>query len=93
MKTYTIPALAFENEFTNLDWIGTYVDGLMASQGETAYGVIYEWDDDSSSKWPPVAVLRRRDGKWFRRPVLLSGRLRGNKVRWNGLTLGDEESM
>ena len=42
MKTYTIPALAFENEFTNLDWIGSYVDGLMASQEETAYGVIYE---------------------------------------------------
>lgn len=91
MKTYTIPALAFEHEFADLAWVGSYVDRLMTSNGETAYGVVYEWDDDANTGWPPVAVLRRRDGKWFRRPVLVTARVKQNRIRWNGLDLGDEE--
>lgn len=93
MKTYTIPALAFEHEFTNLAWVGSYVDRLMTSNEDTAYGVVYEWDEDGNSKWPPVAVLRRRDGNWFRRPVLVTARVKAKRMCWNGLDLGEEEPV
>jgi len=91
MNMYTIPALAFEHEFSNLAWLGSYVDRLMTSTGDTAYGVAYEWNDDANGKWPPVAVLRRRDGQWLRRPVLVTSDLKPSRMRWDSLDLGDEE--
>lgn len=92
MNIYTIPALAFEHQFSNLAWVGSYVDRLMISNGDTAYGVVYEWDDDANSDRPPVAVLRRQDGKWLRRPVLVTANKR-NHIRWKSLDLGHEEPV
>lgn len=91
MNIYTIPALSFEHQFANLAWVASYVDGLMTSSGDTAYGVVYEWNDDANSKWPPVAVLRRVHGKWFRRPVLVTSSVKPSRMRWACLDLGDEQ--
>jgi len=91
--SYSIPALSFENNFSDLAWVGSYVDGLMASSGDTSYGVIYEWDDDALVDWPPVAVLRRCDGKWLRRLVLVTASRGRGGINWNGLDLGEEEHV
>lgn len=72
MSVYTIPALAFEHEWANLVFVGSYVDGLIERTGDLDYAIVYEWDDNGPGDWPPVAVLARLDGKWWRREVLVT---------------------
>lgn len=72
MSFYSIPAMTMENEFTNLSWVGKYVDGLIEKTGDLDYAIVYEWDEDGPGKWPPVAVLARLDGRWWRRPVVVT---------------------
>jgi len=92
VSTYTIAELSFDNEFGDLAWVGKYVDSLMKSTGEAAYGVVYEWEDDNADRWPPYAVLTRRDGQWFRRRVLVSAKVKGTRLHFGGkLRLGEEE--
>lgn len=79
---YSLPALSNDNEFTDLAFVGRYVDGLFADTGNRDYLVVYEWDDESQvidddddaesvdvTDNPPDAVLLRIDGKWERQRV------------------------
>ena len=72
MSCYSIPAMSADNEFLDLDFVGRYVDNLVKSSGDLDYAVVYEWDDNGPGDWPPVAVLARIDGRWFRRQVLVT---------------------
>jgi hypothetical protein len=72
MSCYTIPAMSADNEFFDLVFVGRYVDSLVASTGDLDYCIVYEWDEDGPAKWPPVAVLARLNGKWWRREVLVT---------------------
>lgn len=72
MSCYSIPAMSMENEFANLTWLAKYVDGLVEKTGDLDYSIVYEWDDDGPNGWPPTAVLVRLDGRWWRRPVLVT---------------------
>lgn len=91
MSSYTIPALTFEHEFADLAWLGKYVDGLVAFRGDPNYAVVHEWEDDAVSTWPPVAVLVRRGGLWFRRRVLVTARGYAKSPNILDLNLADEE--
>ena len=93
MSVYTIPALSFANEFVDLARLGQYVDRLVASTGDPDYAVVHEWEDDDQDRWPPVAVLVRRDGRWFRRLVLLSASRPYKQYRRSRLDLGPEEPV
>jgi hypothetical protein len=92
MITFSIPALTMENEFHDLVFVGRYVDDLVERTKDLDYAIVYEWDDDGPGDWPPVAVLARLNGKWWRRPVLVSGK-RGQPRRKFGLDLGPEERV
>jgi len=72
MSCYSIPAMTMENEFSDLAWVGRYVDGLVKRTGNLDYAIVYEWDENGPGDWPPVAVLARLDGRWWRRPVLVT---------------------
>lgn len=72
MSCYSIPAMTMENEFVDLVWVGRYVDDLVKRTGDLDYAIVYEWDEDGPGDWPPVAVLARLDGRWWRRPVLVT---------------------
>jgi hypothetical protein len=75
MKTYSIPAMSLENEFFDLRFVGSYIDGLVKSTNDQDYSVVYEWDEDGpGSGRPPVAVLRRVGSAWDRRAVLVTGK-------------------
>jgi hypothetical protein len=76
MTCFSIPAMSHENEFTDLVWLGLYVDKLVESSGDNSYAIVYEWDGDSPGDGPLVAVLARLGGRWSRRvlPVHLSGK-------------------
>jgi hypothetical protein len=74
MSCYSIPAMTMENEFVDLVWVGRYVDGLIERTCDLDYAIVYEWDDDGPGDWPPVAVLARLNGKWWRREVLVTGK-------------------
>ena len=91
MSRYTIPALSFANEFADLAWLGKYVDLLVASRGDANYAVVHEWEDDLVNRWPPVAVLVRRGGQWFRRRVLVDPKRWPNGYTATYLNLADEE--
>lgn len=72
MSCYSIPAMTMENEFVDLVFVGRYVDDLVKRTGDLDYAIVYEWDEDGPGGWPPVAVLARLDGRWWRRPVLVT---------------------
>jgi len=72
MSYYSIPAMTMENEFSDLAWVGRYVDGLVKRTGDLDYAIVYEWDENGPGNWPPVAVLARLDGRWWRRSVLVT---------------------
>lgn len=72
MSCYSIPAMTMENEFLDLVWVGRYVDDLVKRTGDLDYAIVYEWDEEGPGRWPPVAVLARLDGRWWRRPVLVT---------------------
>lgn len=72
MSIYSIRALSMENEFANLVYVGKYVDSLIERTGDLDYSVVWEWDERGPGDWPPVAVLARLNGKWWRRPVLVT---------------------
>jgi hypothetical protein len=72
MTTFSIPAMSAENEFHDLVFVGRYVDKLLESSGDLDYAIVYEWDDRGPGEWPPVAVLARLNGKWWRREVLVT---------------------
>lgn len=72
MTSYSIPAMTMENEFSDLAWVGRYVDDLVKRTGDLDYCIVYEWGEDGPAKWPPVAVLVRLDGRWWRREVLVT---------------------
>lgn len=69
MSCYSIRAMTMENEFVDLVWLGRYVDSLLEQTGDLDYAIVYEWDEDSPGDWPPVAILARLNGKWWRREV------------------------
>lgn len=72
MSCYSIPAMTMTNEFSNLEWVGRYVDDLVKRTGDNDYAIVYEWDDNGPGGWPPVAVLARLDGRWWRREILVT---------------------
>lgn len=72
MSIYTIPAMTMVNEFANLVFVGQYVDELIKRTGDLDYSIVWEWDESGPGDWPPVAVLARLNGKWWRRPVLVT---------------------
>lgn len=72
MSIYTIPAMSLQNEFTDLTWLGKYVDNLVATTGDRDYAVAYEWGEHGPGDWPPLAVLFRVDADWVRRDVLVT---------------------
>lgn len=72
MSCYSIPALTMKNEFSDLVWVGRYVDDLVQRTGDLDYSIVYEWDHNGPGAWPPVAALVRLDGKWWRREVLVT---------------------
>jgi hypothetical protein len=72
---YNIPELGFENEFTDLDFLGKYVDSLVKKTGNMDYAVVHEWQDhsalnDPDDVPPPDAVLLRISNSWVRRLVV-----------------------
>lgn len=74
MTIYTLPAMAMENEFSDLVFVASYVDQLIASTGDIDYGVVFEWDDDGPGLGgPPRAFLTRQKGGWKRSVVLRTG--------------------
>jgi len=58
---YSIPALTFDNEFTDLAFVGNYVDSLIPIDPE--YATVYQWNGDEM-KGPPDVVLRRVGSTW-----------------------------
>jgi hypothetical protein len=58
---YSIPALTFDNEFTDLSFVGNYVDSLISIDPE--YATVYQWNGDEM-KGPPDVVLRRVGSAW-----------------------------
>lgn len=92
MSVYTVPAITLENEFTDLVFVGRYVDSLMASTGDPDYGVVVEWDDNGPAPGSvPVAFLTRRPGGWKRSVVLHKEcNARHGKCDWK---LGDPEDV
>lgn len=74
MSIYSIRALTMENEFTDLVFVGKYVDDLVKRTGDLGYSIVYEWGDDGPGDWPPVAVLARLDGRWWRRQIPATGK-------------------
>lgn len=72
MSIYSIPAMSSENEFTDLTWLGKYVDNLVKNSGDQDYAVVYEWGPHGPGDWPPLAVLLRIEGEWVRRDVQVS---------------------
>lgn len=58
---YSIPAMTMENEFTDLDFVGRYVDALIPSDPE--YATVYQWNGDEI-KGPPDVVLVRVGSTW-----------------------------
>lgn len=91
MSLYSIPALTMDSEFADLVFVGRYVDDLVKKTGDLDYSIVYEWDEHGPGGWPPVAVLARLDGRWWRRPVLVSARERrdGSVAFQMDLTEGD----
>lgn len=79
MSCYSIRALSMSNEFTNLVFVGKYVDDLVKRTGDVDYSVVYEWGENGPGDWPPVAVLARLNGKWWRRAVLVTGKYGSGK--------------
>lgn len=76
MSCFSIPALTMENEFHDLVFVGRYVDDLVERTRDLDYAIVFEWDEEHGpGGWPPVAVLARLNGKWWRRPVLITSRL------------------
>lgn len=74
MSLYSIPALTMDSEFADLVFVGRYVDDLVKRTGDLDYSIVYEWDEHGPGGWPPVAVLARLDGRWWRRSVLVSSK-------------------
>jgi hypothetical protein len=72
MSCYSIPAMTMQNEFSNLVWVGRYVDGLIDRTKDLDYGIVYEWGVEGPGDWPPIAVLTRVDGQWSRRETLVT---------------------
>lgn len=72
MSCYSIPAMSMENEFSDLGFVSRYVDDLVERTGDLDYSIVYEWGEGGPGGWPPVAVLARLDGRWWRRAVLVS---------------------
>lgn len=71
MTIYTVPAMTMENEFSDLAFVASYVDQLMASTGDIDYGVVLEWDDyGPGPRRLPRAFLTRQKGGWKRSAVL-----------------------
>jgi len=68
MTSYSIPAMTMENEFSDLVYVGNYVDELIKKLGND-YAIVYEWDERGPGEWSPVAVLARVNGRWSRRLV------------------------
>ena len=58
---YSIPALTMENEFVDLDFVGHYVDSLIAIDPE--YATVFQWNGDEM-KGPPDVVLMRVGSTW-----------------------------
>lgn len=56
MMVYSIPALTMENEFTDLVWLGGYVDSLVKISPE--YATVHQWNGDSMEGPPDVVLLR-----------------------------------
>lgn len=71
MTIYTVPAMTMENEFSDLAFVASYVDQLMASTGDIDYGVVLEWDDygPGPRRLPRAFLTRQKDG-WKRSAVL-----------------------
>jgi hypothetical protein len=92
MICYTIPSMSIDAEFSDLNFVGRYVDRLIESTGDSDYAIVYEWRDDGPTTWPPIAVLVRRDGRWVRRRVISSGK-KGTAHRNLQLELGPEEDV
>jgi hypothetical protein len=93
MSCYSIPALTMENEFVNLTWLSRYVDDLVKRTGDNDYAIVYEWDEDGPGDWPPVAVLARLDGRWWRRPVLVTSKQAEGRPRKYDLELGEPQAV
>ena len=74
MSCYSIPAMTMSNEFADLVFVGRYVDGLIERTGDLDYAIVYEWDEGGPGEHPPVAVLARLNGKWWRREILVSSK-------------------
>lgn len=70
--SYTIPAMNLENEFSDLDFVGKYVDQLLLSTGDESYATVYEWGPHGPGPYPPAAIRYRVDGAWDRRGVSVS---------------------
>jgi hypothetical protein len=92
MTSFTVPALTFEHEFSDLVFVGRYVDDLIERTSDLDYAIVFEWDHDGPGEWPPVAVLARLNGKWWRRQVLVSGE-RGKPHQDYRFDLGDETPL
>lgn len=67
MTYFSIRGMSHENEFTDLVWLGHYVDKLVESTGDNEYAIVYEWGDYGPGEGPLVAVLARLGGRWSRR--------------------------
>lgn len=71
MMIYTVPAMSFENEFTDLAFVARYVDQMVEATGDPDYGVVFEWNEHGPVPGRlPVAFLTRRKGGWKRSLVL-----------------------
>lgn len=72
---YNIPELGSENEFTDLKFLGKYVDSLVKQTGNIDYAVVYGWRNDQAlanplDVPPPDTVLLRIAHDWVRRQVV-----------------------
>lgn len=60
MMTFQIPALTMENEFTNMDFVTKYADGLYRDTKDDSYRIIYCWGGDEAEGPPQFVLVRNK---------------------------------
>ncbi len=82
MKSYSIPAMSFQNEFADLAWVGSYVDSLVASTNDQDYRIVFEWGSAGPGDYPPRKAWRRIANGWEQLAIVLDCvRQRDNSYR------------
>jgi hypothetical protein len=64
MKSYSVPAMCFQNEFVDLGFLAGYVDALLASSNDQDYRIVFEWGSAGPGDYPPRKAWRRIPDGW-----------------------------